>query len=63
MQVSHYLSRIGVFGIIVRGRTDKKIGQENLGDFFGGVFVSDRGQKKGRIIKMYKLIDLIGMID
>lgn len=34
MQVSHYLSRIGVFGIIVRGRTDKKIGQENLGDFF-----------------------------
>lgn len=61
MQVSHYLSRIGVFGIIVRGRTDKKIGQENLGDFF--FLVSDRGQKKGRIIKMYKLIDLIGMID
>lgn len=56
MQVSHYLSRIGVFGMIVRGRTDKKIGQENLGDFFGGFFVSDRGQKKGRIIKMYKLI-------
>lgn len=40
------------------GRT-KKIGQENLGDFF---FVSDRVQKKGRIIKMYKLIDLIDLI-
>lgn len=45
MQVSHYLSRIGVFGIIVRGRTDKKIGQENLGDFF--LFQTEDKKKDG----------------
>lgn len=47
MQVSHYLSRIGVFGIIVRGRTDKKIGQENLGDFFLVLFQTEDKEKDG----------------
>lgn len=39
---------VGIWYIVKQlgaGRT-KKIGQGNLGDFFGGVFVSDRGQKK-----------------
>lgn len=47
MQVSHYLSRIGVFGIIVRGRTDKKDRAGKSRRFFGVLFQTEDKKKDG----------------